>query len=126
MNCAQLTRMELSYAVARGVRQLVLIGIPGKPRVEVTDDSGDSLQVFAVDEQDRNDFGATFVPTRFQSELLSSALGRSSFDKLKASLLIWLGDACYQTAEAILCTLSFISSLPKGSGVIFDYAEHGC
>ncbi len=67
----------------------------------------------------------TFVPTRFESEELATALSRSSFDKLKASLFIWLGDAGYRTMEAALSTLSFIASLPKGSGVVFDYvAEH--
>lgn len=40
---------------------------------------------------------------------------------MKASLFIWFGDAGYRTAEAALSTLSFIASLPKGSGVLFDY-----
>jgi O-methyltransferase involved in polyketide biosynthesis len=34
-----------------------------------------------------------------------------------------LGDASYRRTETAISTLSFIASLPKGSGVVFDYAE---
>lgn len=55
-------------------------------------------------------------------EPLAMALERSAFDKQKASLFIWLGAAGYRTAEAVIEGLAFIASLPRGSGVVFDYA----
>ena len=122
MNRGHLTRIELASALERGVRQLVFIGTREAAPEELRDPSGSSLQLFAVDEQAPAASTLTFVPTRFESEELSAALGRSSFDKLKASLFIWFGDVGYRTAEAALSTLSFIASLPKGSGVVFDYA----
>jgi O-methyltransferase involved in polyketide biosynthesis len=50
------------------------------------------------------------------------ALEKSNFDKRKASLFVWLGGVGYRTVEAALASLAFIASLPKGSGVVFDYA----
>lgn len=124
MNRTYLTRLELTSALARGVRQLVFIG-GQRTEPDHISDCSDRLDVFAVNEGEPNPVSATFVPTRFESEELAVALSRSNFDKLKASLFIWFGDASYRTMETALCTLSFIASLPKGSGVLFDYAaEH--
>ncbi|RML57174.1 hypothetical protein ALQ93_05070, partial [Pseudomonas syringae pv. pisi] len=33
----------------------------------------------------------------------------------------WLGVTIYISQEAMLDTLKFVASLPKGSGIIFDY-----
>jgi O-methyltransferase involved in polyketide biosynthesis len=125
MNRSYLTKIELASALARGVRQLVFIGARESTPEEIVQPSGSPVQLFAVDEHEPAAATVTFVPTRFESEELSAALSRSNFDKLKASLFIWLGDASYRTGEAALSTLSFIASLPKGSGVVFDYAERG-
>ena len=123
MNRSHLTQIELTSAVARGVHQLVFIGAQETAAPEdLRDPSRSSVQLFTVDEQRPAEPTVTFVPTRFESEDLSAALSRSSFDKLKASLFIWFGDASYRTVDAALSTLSFIASLPKGSGVLFDYA----
>jgi O-methyltransferase involved in polyketide biosynthesis len=122
MNRSHLTRTELASALARGVRQLVLIGSQRNTEFDVPTPVDGLVQLFTVDEEDPRGTAATFVPTQFQSEELASALGRSDFDELKASLFIWLGDASYRTMDAALSTLSFIASLPKGTAVIFDYA----
>jgi O-methyltransferase involved in polyketide biosynthesis len=122
MNRTYLTRIELASALARGVRQLVFIGAQETTTEALRDASGGSLRLFAVDEQEPIAPIMTFVPTRFESEELSAALSRSNFDRLKTSLFIWFGDATYRTMDAALSTLSFIASLPEGSGVIFDYA----
>jgi O-methyltransferase involved in polyketide biosynthesis len=124
MNRTYLTQLELNSALERGVRQLVFIGGKREKSEKIVDCS-EGLEVFAVNEGEPNATAVTFVPTCFESEELAVALSRSTFDKLKASLFIWFGDASYRTMEAALCTLSFIASLPKGSGVVFDYtAEH--
>src|SRR3954470_8634710 len=125
MNRSYLTGNVLASALERGVRQLVFIG-PQKTAPEGAAERPDTvLQLFAVDEREPAAEAVTFVPTRFESEGIATALARSNFDKFKASLFIWFGDASYRTQEAALSTLSFIASLPKGSGVVFDYvAEH--
>lgn len=114
------TTFEVSSALARGVRQLVLIGSGKLADKELDAPPLSPLSVFAVDEQPSLPFPATFVETHFDQEPLATALERSSFDRLKATLFIWVG-ATYRTADAALATLAFIASLPKGSGVLFDY-----
>jgi len=113
---------ELAAALARGVRQCVLIGSRSLAR-EVVENCGDQeLHVFAVDEEQATDSAGTFVPTEFACEALSTALQKSDFDKRKASLFVWLGGAGYRTVDAALASFAFIASLPKGSGIVFDYA----
>jgi O-methyltransferase involved in polyketide biosynthesis len=58
-----------------------------------------------------------------ESATLASDLDKSGFDKLKASLFVWLGGSGYRTVDAMVSSLAFIASLPKGSGVILNYAE---
>jgi O-methyltransferase involved in polyketide biosynthesis len=77
--------------------------------------------VFAVDENPLANSPMTFVPTQFACETLAAALEKSDFSRLKASLFVWLGGAGYRTLEGVFASLAFIASLPKGSGVVFDY-----
>ncbi|MFL6416472.1 MAG: hypothetical protein ACJ74Y_12485 [Bryobacteraceae bacterium] len=122
MNRAHLTRSEVASALTRGVRQLVFIGGQKTNPEHTSEPSDASLHVFAVDEKEPVAPALTFVRTRFASEELESALSRTSFDKLKVSLFVWFGDAGYRTMKDALSALSFIASLPKGSGIVFDYA----
>lgn len=121
MNRMEVTKSELISALERGVRQLVFIG-PQQTSEDLSDSLGTGLQVFAVNEEEPAASDANFVPTQFESEELATALARSQFDRFKATLFIWLGHAGYRTLDAALSTLSFIASLPQGSGVLFDYA----
>jgi len=84
--------------------------------------SNPSLRVFAVDEDVRSNSSATFVRIRFAEETLAVALEKSDFDRLKASQFVWLGGAGYRALESVVARVSFIAPLPKGSGVVFDYA----
>jgi O-methyltransferase involved in polyketide biosynthesis len=121
MSAINFAKTELAAAIARGVRQCVVIG--SRPLCEAFNSSpSQSLQVFAVDEEQPSDSPATFVSTQFASETLATALEKSDFDKLKASLFVWLGGAGYRTVDAVISALAFIASLPRGSGVVFDYA----
>ncbi|HEY1949751.1 MAG TPA: hypothetical protein VGG97_22255 [Bryobacteraceae bacterium] len=110
MSSLHFTKTELAAAISRGVRQCVVIGWPQPLREILASSPDETLQVFALDEQER-------LP-----DMLAAALEKSGFDKLKASLFVWLGDAGYRTVDAAICTLAFIASLPKGSGVVLDYA----
>ncbi len=122
MSSVNFIKAELAAAIARGVRQCVVIGSRPPLREDFKSSPDRSLQLFAVDEEQPSVSRATFVPTRFASETLAMALEKSDFDKLKASLFVWLGAARYQTVDAVVAALAFIASLSRGSGVVLDYA----
>src|SRR5215467_6903614 len=123
MNAVNFTKAELAAGIVRGVRQCVVIGSRQQPWREAFESPSEpTLQVLAVGEDPQSESPATFVPTQFASEALATALEKSNFDKRKASLFVWLGGACYRTVEAVLDSLAFIASMPKGSVVVFDYA----
>lgn len=122
MSAINFIRSELGLAVTRGVRQCVVIGERPVMREILEEFSEPALQVFAVAEDPEIDSPATFVATHFRSETLAAALEKSNFDKVKASLFVWLGGAGYRSMEGVISSLAFIASLPKGSGVVFDYA----
>lgn len=108
MSSLRFVSAELASAVGRGVSQCVLIA--SRPPVrQFVKSCFDPELLFAVQ-----------PPVGI--ETLSAALQNSVFDRMKTSLFVWLGAAPYRTADAVLAGLSFIASLPKGSGVIFDYA----
>ncbi|HMF77391.1 MAG TPA: hypothetical protein VK604_17165 [Bryobacteraceae bacterium] len=122
MSIIHFAKIELAAAIARGVRQCVVIGSPPLLCEALKNSPDQTLHVFAVDEDQLSDLPATFVPTQFASETLGAALEKSEFDKLKASLFVWLGGAGYRTVEAAVASFAFIASLPRGSGVLLDYA----
>ena len=123
MSAIDFTKTELAGAIGRGVRQCIVIGSLQQPWRKAFESSLErSLKVFAVNEDPQSDSPATFVPTQFASEALARALEKSDFDKRKASFFVWLGGAGYRTVEAALASLAYIASLPRGSGVVFDYA----
>jgi hypothetical protein len=84
---------ELAAALARGVHQCVVIASRPLLMEAFSAHADPTLQVFAVDEDSVSNPSATFVPTEFVSETLAAALEKSGFDKLKASLFVWLGGA---------------------------------
>ena len=120
MTSINFVKAELAAAIDRGVRQCVVIGWSSSETLNSVPEQ--PLQVFAVDEEQQADLPATFVPTQFAYEALGVALEKSEFDKLKATLFIWLGTAGYSTVDAVMASLAFVASLPGGSGVVFDYA----
>ena len=114
-------KSELAAAIARGVGQCVVIASTQTAQEAFSHFPDPTLRVFLVDEGAASNPPGTFVPTQFASETLAAALERSDFDTLKASLFVWLGGAGYRAAEGVMATLAFIGSLPKGTGVVFDY-----
>jgi O-methyltransferase involved in polyketide biosynthesis len=122
MSSVNFIKTELAAAVTREVRQCVVVGSRPLLQEAFKNSPDQSLHVFTVDEEQPAISPATFVPAWFASEALATTLERSDFDKRKASMFIWLGGAGYGTIDAIIAGLAFIASLPKGSGVVFDYA----
>jgi O-methyltransferase involved in polyketide biosynthesis len=122
MRCIGFIKTQLTAAISRGVRQCVIVGSRPQLGEALKSSSDQTLRVFTVDEEQPSGSPATFVPARFESEALATTLEKSDFDKRSASLFIWLGGAGYRTVDSIMAGLAFIASLPRGSGVVFDYA----
>jgi O-methyltransferase involved in polyketide biosynthesis len=122
MSYLNFAKTELTAAIARGVRQCVVIALRPPLHEALSTTVNPALRVFALDEDVAENSPAMFVPTRFAEEPLAAALEKSEFDRMKASLFVWLGGAGYRALESVIASFGFIASLPKGSGVVFDYA----
>jgi methyltransferase (TIGR00027 family) len=126
----------LAAAVARGVRQLVVLGA-GLDTYAYRNAFAESLHVFEVDhpatqawKRQRLADAAiplprtlTFAPVDFERETLAGGLAAAGFDPAKQSFFTWLGVVPYLTAQAVLSTLEFIARLPGGAHVVFDYGN---
>jgi methyltransferase (TIGR00027 family) len=126
----------LAAAVARGARQLVVLGA-GLDTFAYRNAFGESLHVFEVDhpatqawKRQRLAEAAiplphtlTFAPIDFERETLAEGLAAAGFDPAKQSFFTWLGVAPYLTEQAVFSTLGFIARLPGGAHVVFDYGN---
>jgi methyltransferase (TIGR00027 family) len=125
---------ELARAIERGVTQYVVLGAGLDTFAYRNPHQG--LRVFEVDHPatqvwKRQQLRATgiaipasltFVPIDFEKQTLADGLEHSGFDANAAAFFSWLGVTPYLTREACMTTLSFITNLPTGSGVVFDFA----
>ena len=126
----------LTAAVARGVRQLVVLGA-GLDTYAYRTTLGQSLRIFEVDHPSTQAWkreqltqmaipvprALTFVPIDFERETLAGGLGAAGFDPGRQTFFTWLGVAPYLTERAVFSTLGFIASLPGGAHVVFDYSN---
>jgi O-methyltransferase involved in polyketide biosynthesis len=103
MSFLTFAKAEFAAATARGITQCVVLG--SKPDILEPVAAGASIQLF----------------DGVAPETMAMILDKSGFDKLKATLFVWLGGAGAHTAETAMSTLAFIASLPKGSSVLLDY-----
>lgn len=124
---------QLASAVARGVRQYVVLGA-GLDTYAYRSSPG--IRVFEVDHAATQDWkrwrldaagipipdSMTFVPVDFEGQSLSNELGQAGFDATQPAFFSWLGVIVYLTLEAASETLRFIAGLPADSGISFDYA----
>ena len=63
----------------------------------------------------------TYAPVDFESQTLKDALEANGFEPNKKTFFSWLGVVPYLTLEAFRATLAFTATLPRGSGLAFDY-----
>ncbi len=126
----------LTAAVARGVRQLVVLGA-GLDTYAYRTVVGEGLHVFEVDhpatqawKRQRLAEAAipmprtlTFAPVDFERETLADGLAAAGFDPAKQSFFTWLGVVPYLTEQAVFSTLEVIARLPGGAHVVFDYGN---
>jgi methyltransferase (TIGR00027 family) len=64
----------------------------------------------------------TFVAVDFEHQTLGAELRSGGFRDDAPAFFSWLGVTPYITRESCTATLAFIASLPRGSGVVFDFA----
>jgi methyltransferase (TIGR00027 family) len=124
---------SLAEAVARGVRQYVILGA-GLDTFACRNPFPD-LRVIEIDHpatqaskrKRLTAAGVTippttvFVPVDLSRESLRDALAPSPFRPDAPSFWSWLGVVMYLDRPAIRQTLDFIGSQPKGTGLVFDY-----
>lgn len=124
---------SLAGAVARGVRQYVILGA-GLDTFACRNPFPD-VRVFEIDHpatqasKRKRLAGAkvavspstVFVPVDLSRESLADALALSPFLANAPSFWSWLGVVMYLDRSAIRETLAFIGSQPKGTSLVFDY-----
>ena len=128
---------SLAAAVARGVRQYVVLGA-GLDTFAHRNPFGElGLRVFEVDhpatqawkQRRLADAGLSsptslnFAGVDFERETLADGLAAAGFDTAAPAVFAWLGVVLYLTREAVTQTLGFIAGLPGGGEVVFDYGE---
>jgi methyltransferase (TIGR00027 family) len=126
---------SLAAAVARGVRQYVVLGAGLDTFGWRNPFAG--LSVFEVDHPATQAWkrerlaqaglatpaSLTFAPVDFERQTLPDRLAVAGFDAAAPAFFAWLGVVVYLTREAVMETLTFIASLPTGTEVVLDYGE---
>jgi methyltransferase (TIGR00027 family) len=128
----------LEAAVARGVRQYVIVGAGmdsfalRRPAFandvavfEVDHPASQALKLARLDECGvRPPQGVEYVAADLGLEGLDAALERCAYDSTKAAFFSWLGVTAYLTREANMTTLRAIASCgATGSELVFSYID---
>jgi methyltransferase (TIGR00027 family) len=127
---------QLAAAVARGIRQYVVLGAGLDTFAYRNPFRSAGLHVFEVDhpatqEWKREKLRAadiaiphdmTFAAVDFERESLEDGLRAAGFDQRQPAFFSWLGVTPYLSRPAFDATIEFIAGMPSGSGVVFDYA----
>ena len=127
--------VELAKAVARGVRQYVVLGA-GLDTFSCRNIFADAgLRVFEVDHPATQAWKrqlleeasiqlsseSTFVAVDFERQQLPEALESAGFHAHQSAFFSWLGVTPYLTEVAFKNTLAFIAAIQPQTGVVFDY-----
>jgi methyltransferase (TIGR00027 family) len=126
----------LSACVARGVRQIVVLGAGLDTFALRNPHESQGVRVFEVDYPATQTWkrerlkqaglavpaSLTFAPVDFERQSLADGLAASGFQADRPAFFQWLGVVPYLSRDAISVTLDFIVGVP-GSAVVFDYAE---
>jgi methyltransferase (TIGR00027 family) len=126
----------LAACVARGVRQIVVLGAGLDTFSLRNPHAGQGVHVFEVDYPATQAWkrerlkqaglavpaSLTFAPVDFERQSLADGLKAAGFQADRPAFFQWLGVVPYLTGEAVSLTLDFIAGVPE-SEVVFDYAE---
>src|SRR6476661_6883364 len=124
----------LAACVARGVRQIVVLGAGLDTFSLRNPHAAQGVRVFEVDYPATQDWkrerlkqaglgvpsSLTFAPIDFERQSLADGLNAAGFQADRPAFFQWLGVVPYLTADAISATLDFIAGVPQ-SEVVFDY-----
>jgi methyltransferase (TIGR00027 family) len=126
----------LAACVARGVRQIVVLGAGLDTFSLRNPHAGQGVRVFEVDYPATQGWkrerlkqaglaippSLTFAPVDFERQSLADGLKAAGFRADRPASFQWLGVAMYLSRDAVSATLDFIARVPE-SEVVFDYAE---
>ena len=126
---------ELEKAVARGIRQFVILGAGLDTFAYRNPYASQGLKVFEVDHPDtqamkRQRLAAvnivqpselTFVAVDFEVDKLHDRLLEAGFRSGQPALFSWLGVSMYLPLEAIQSIFQYVKTVAPGSGIVFDY-----
>ena len=126
----------LSACVARGVRQVVVLGAGLDTCSLRKPHGGRGVRVFEVDYPATQGWkrerlkqaglavpaSLTFAPVDFERQSLADGLRAAGFQADSPAFFQLLGVVPYLSREAVSLTLDFIAAVPE-SEVVFDYAE---
>jgi methyltransferase (TIGR00027 family) len=127
---------ELAKAVARSVKQYVVLGAgldtfsyrnifaeAGLRVFEVDHPATQAWKRHLLEEADiQVPSESTFVAVDFERQQLSDALQSAGFRPDVSTFFSWLGVTPYLTDAAFKNTLAFIAAVQPQTGVVFDYA----
>jgi methyltransferase (TIGR00027 family) len=127
---------QLEAAVARGVRQYVVLGAGLDTFAYRNRHTENGLRVFEVDHPATQAWKRellvaaqivlrgemAFVPVNFEHQILRDELQAAGFRCDQPAFFSWLGVTVYLTHEAFTATMQFIRSMPAHSGIALDYA----
>ncbi len=132
----------LAAAVAKGVRQLVVLGAgldtfayrsPFQNRVRIFEVDHPATQAWKRERLAETGIAIpewlTFAPIDFEQQgdfeqqTLADSLAAAGFDAAQQTFFTWLGVVPYLTEPAIFGTLGFIAGLSGGAHVVFDYSD---
>lgn len=127
---------ELARAINRGATQYVILGAGLDTFAYRNRYPESALRVFEVDHPATQQWkikrlasagiaipaSLTFSPVDFERQSLADGLGAVNFRRDAITFFSWLGVTPYLTDEGMDSTLAFVASMPKGSGLVFDYA----
>jgi methyltransferase (TIGR00027 family) len=132
------TEDELAKAIARGVRQYVILGAGLDTFAYRNPYVGTVLRVFEVDHpatqawkqnrlrEEGIDVPAslTFAPVDFERQSLADGLSIAGFRTGAPTFFSWLGVTVYLSKQAVMETLAFVvSATAEGSGIVFTFSS---
>jgi methyltransferase (TIGR00027 family) len=130
---------RLRAAVARGVRQCVVLGAGYDTFAYRQPDWMDGVRVVEVDAPETQSdkcarleraaitvpTNVTFAPVDFERMPLAAGLAMAGFDDSAPAFFSWLGVTMYLTRPAVDAVFGFVAGLPAGSEIAFTFSAPG-
>jgi methyltransferase (TIGR00027 family) len=127
---------RLAQAVARGVRQYVILGAGLDTFAYRQPAWAKDLRILEIDREpmlrdkrNRLSLAQVIVPENvsygsidFETESLTEALQRHSIDTTRPTFFSWLGVTMYLTEEAVRSVLRVVAGFSSGSEIVFTFA----